>query len=172
MRFLLAFLALFLASATPAPLAQTPSPPAGSWEGEPIAPIPLDVGLDADRVALGEKLFHDPQLSRNNAFSCATCHRLSLGGGDGVSRPPTLTGGLHLRNIIARVPLHRLMIETDAPYLLPRDLVPKPKSRRNEPMHLPHILRAVAGAVGCEPDTLAQSTTETARRFFGLPNPG
>lgn len=98
MRFLLAFLALFLASATPAPLAQTPSPPAGSWEGEPIAPIPLDVGLDADRVALGEKLFHDPQLSRNNAFSCATCHRLSLGGGDGVSRPPTLTGGLHLRN--------------------------------------------------------------------------
>ena len=80
--------------------------------------------------------------------------------------------GLHLRDIIARVPLHRLMIETDAPYLLPRDLVPKPKSRRNEPMHLPHILRAVAGAVGCEPDTLAQSTTETARRFFGLPNPG
>ena len=79
--------------------------------------------------------------------------------------------GLHLREIVGRVPLDRLMIETDAPYLLPRDLAPKPKTRRNEPMHLPHILRAVAAAVGREPDTLARSTSETARRFFGLPDP-
>ena len=79
--------------------------------------------------------------------------------------------GLHLRGIIARVPFDRLMIETDAPYLLPRDLVPKPKTRRNEPMHLRHVLRAVAAAVGVEPEALARSTTETARRFFGLPNP-
>ena len=79
--------------------------------------------------------------------------------------------GLHLREIVGRIPRDRLMIETDAPYLLPRDLVPKPKTRRNEPMHLPHILRAVASAVGCEPDALARSTTETARRFFGLPEP-
>ena len=88
----------FLACPAPAPHAQAPPSPAGSWEGEPIAPIPLHADLDAARVALGEKLFHDPRLSRNNAFSCATCHRLGLGGGDGVSRPPTLTGGLHLRN--------------------------------------------------------------------------
>ena len=78
--------------------------------------------------------------------------------------------GLRLREIVARVPPDRLMIETDAPYLLPRDLVPKPRTRRNEPMHLPHILRAVAGAIGCEPDALARSTTVTARRFFGLPS--
>ena len=77
--------------------------------------------------------------------------------------------GLHLRDIVGRVPPDRLMVETDAPYLLPRDLVPKPKTRRNEPMHLPHILRAVAGAIGCAPEMLARSTTETARRFFGLP---
>ena len=79
--------------------------------------------------------------------------------------------GLHLRESIGRVPPDRLMIETDAPYLLPRDLVPKPKTRRNEPMHLPHILRAVAAAVGREPDAVARSTSETARRFFGLPDP-
>ena len=79
--------------------------------------------------------------------------------------------GLHLREIVGRVPLDRLMIETDAPYLLPRDLTPKPKTRRNEPMHLVHILRAVADATGHAPDTLAASTTATARRFFGLPNP-
>ena len=81
--------------------------------------------------------------------------------------------GLRLREIVGRVPLDRLMIETDAPYLLPRDLAPKPKTRRNEPMHLPHILRAVAvaAAVGREPSSLARSTSETARRFFGLPGP-
>ena len=79
--------------------------------------------------------------------------------------------GLHLRGLVSRVPLDRLMIETDAPYLLPRDLAPKPKTRRNEPMYLPHVLRAVAGATGYEPDALAQSTAGTARRFFGLPEP-
>ena len=38
------------------------------------------------------------------------------------------------------------MLETDAPYLLPRDLEPRPKSRRNEPCYLPHIARTVARA--------------------------
>ena len=79
--------------------------------------------------------------------------------------------GLHLRELVSRIPLDRLMIETDAPYLLPRDLRPKPKTRRNEPMYLPHVLRAVAGAAGHEPEALARSTAETARRFFGLPEP-
>ena len=94
----LAVLALHLACAEPTPHAETPLPPAGSWGSEPIVPIPLTTDLDVTQVALGEKLFHDPRLSRNNIFSCATCHRLDQGGGDGVSRPPTLAGGLHLRN--------------------------------------------------------------------------
>ena len=79
--------------------------------------------------------------------------------------------GLHLRGLVSRIPLDRLMVETDAPYLLPRDLAPKPKTRRNEPMYLPHVLRAVAAAAGYEPEDLARSTARTARRFFGLPDP-
>ena len=98
LRFTLAVMALLLACAEPTPNAETPLPPADAWDSEPIVPIPPTTDLDAAQVALGEKLFHDPRLSRNNAFSCATCHRLNQGGGDGVSRPPTLTGGLHLRN--------------------------------------------------------------------------
>jgi TatD DNase family protein len=62
------------------------------------------------------------------------------------------------------------MIETDAPYLLPRDLDPKPKTRRNEPLHLPHIATRVAGLRGVTAQALAASTTATARRFFGLPD--
>jgi TatD DNase family protein len=51
-----------------------------------------------------------------------------------------------LREAVRYLPLDRVMIETDAPYLLPRDLEPRPRSRRNEPMHLPHVL-AGAGAM-------------------------
>lgn len=79
--------------------------------------------------------------------------------------------GGHLRDLVARIPADRLMVETDAPYLLPRDLRPRPKSRRNEPMHLPHVLRAVAAARDEAPEVLARSTTRSARTFFALPEP-
>ena len=78
--------------------------------------------------------------------------------------------GLHLRELVGRIPAGRLMIETDGPYLLPRDLDPKPASRRNEPMHLAHIARVVANLRGEPVETLAAHTTATARAFFGLPD--
>ncbi|MGH8495055.1 MAG: TatD family hydrolase [Gammaproteobacteria bacterium] len=76
--------------------------------------------------------------------------------------------GAHLKTLIGRIPRDRLMVETDAPYLLPRDLEPKPKSRRNEPANLPHILATVAAATGRQANELAAETTSNARRFFGL----
>jgi TatD DNase family protein len=79
--------------------------------------------------------------------------------------------GLHLRDIVSRIPEGRLMVETDGPYLLPRDLDPKPASRRNEPMHLPHVARAVAAARGEDFAEFARHTTATARRFFVLTAP-
>ena len=77
--------------------------------------------------------------------------------------------GLHLRDLAGRVPADRLMLETDSPYLLPRDLRPRPRSRRNEPARLAHIARAVADAVGETVEALAARTTATACAFFGLP---
>lgn len=76
--------------------------------------------------------------------------------------------GRHLHELVEDIPADRLMIETDAPYLLPRDLKPKPSTRRNEPRHLPHIAEAIARARGEDTETLAQRTRENARRFFGM----
>jgi TatD DNase family protein len=76
--------------------------------------------------------------------------------------------GLHLRDLVRLVPLDRLMIETDAPYLMPRDLRPKPGGRRNEPKYLPHILRAVAACRGEPPEAVAEATTRNAAAFFGF----
>jgi TatD DNase family protein len=73
-----------------------------------------------------------------------------------------------LREAVPRIPLERLMIETDAPYLLPRDLEPRPASRRNEPGYLVHIARAVAALRGEALEALAAATTRNAVRFFGL----
>jgi cytochrome c peroxidase len=51
---------------------------------EPIKPISADPSIDARKVALGEQLFHDKRLSKDNSLSCASCHNLSKGGVDGL----------------------------------------------------------------------------------------
>jgi TatD DNase family protein len=76
--------------------------------------------------------------------------------------------GRHLRELVRRIPLDRLMLETDAPYLMPRDLQPKPAGRRNEPKYLPHILRTVADCRGEAPGIVAAATTRNAMAFFGF----
>jgi len=80
--------------------------------------------------------------------------------------------GGHLKSLISHIPPDRLLLETDAPYLLPRDLDPKPRTRRNEPCHLAHILAIVAAAANRDADVLAAESSANARLFFGLPEPG
>ena len=77
--------------------------------------------------------------------------------------------GAHLLDLVRRIPAGRLLLETDGPYLLPRDLRPKPSSRRNEPVYLPHIAAVVARARGEPVESLARSSTEAARRLFLIP---
>lgn len=76
--------------------------------------------------------------------------------------------GKHLRELVKRVPLDRLMMETDAPFLTPRDLAVKPQDGRNEPMFLPHIAATVAACMGKTAEEVAVATTGTAKAFFGV----
>jgi TatD DNase family protein len=76
--------------------------------------------------------------------------------------------GTHLRGLVREIPANRLMLETDAPYLLPRDLKPQPPNRRNEPMYLTHICAVVAGLRDEEPDVTAAHATAVTRGFFRL----
>jgi TatD DNase family protein len=76
--------------------------------------------------------------------------------------------GTHLLQLVRDIPPERLLLETDSPYLTPRDLRPQPKARRNEPAHLPHILRTVARALGRTPEEVAAQTTRNAQALFRL----
>jgi TatD DNase family protein len=77
--------------------------------------------------------------------------------------------GQELREAARYIPASQLMLETDAPYLLPRDLPTAAKSRRNEPCNLPHIARTLANLRGCSEAAIARQTTEVSRGFFELP---
>jgi TatD DNase family protein len=77
--------------------------------------------------------------------------------------------GQHLRELVRHIPANRLMIETDAPYLLPRTVKPAPAHRRNEPFYLAHIVEELARDRGEAVAVTAAASVATSRAFFRLP---
>ena len=77
--------------------------------------------------------------------------------------------GLHLRELVREIPLDRLLVETDAPYLLPRDLRPKPAHRRNEPKYLPHVVKVIAACRGEERSERCRSDDPQCVKVLLLP---
>ena len=76
--------------------------------------------------------------------------------------------GAHLLELVREIPGDRLLVETDSPYLTPRDLRPQPRARRNEPAFLPHIVRTVARALNRPAEEVGDQTARNAREFFAL----
>ena len=76
--------------------------------------------------------------------------------------------GINLKEIVSLIPDDKLMMETDAPYLLPRSLSPKPKTRRNEPVYLREVLRVIADSRQQTERHVAKITDDVAERFFLL----
>jgi TatD DNase family protein len=76
--------------------------------------------------------------------------------------------GTHLQELLQDIPDDRLLLETDAPYLLPRNMQPKPKQRRNEPANLVWVLAMVAACLRRDPVELAAQCTRNTRVFFAI----
>ncbi|MCS3532761.1 TatD family hydrolase [Chryseobacterium sp. JUb7] len=73
----------------------------------------------------------------------------------------------HLEEVIRYVPLDRMMIETDAPFMLPKNM-PRMQNRRNEPSFLPYVAQTIAGLKKISISEVAGETTEVARNFFRI----
>ena len=76
--------------------------------------------------------------------------------------------GSKLRDAVGKIPIDRLLLETDAPYLLPRDIETTLIKGRNEPTLLPHILLKLANEINQDPNLVASATTKNAERLFNL----
>lgn len=78
----------------------------------------------------------------------------------------------HLEEVVKYIPLNKILIETDAPFMLPKN-VPKTNltkyhERRNEPAFLPYVAQSVASFKGVSLEEIALATTENAKEFFGI----
>jgi len=76
--------------------------------------------------------------------------------------------GQALREAVAGLPLDRVLLESDAPYLTPR-VAGAPPVRRNEPAYLPFVLARLAECMRVASAHLAQASTANAEKLFGLP---
>ncbi len=91
---------------------------------------------------------------------------LGLGFSIGISGPVTFPKANLLRAVAAAVPLERLLVETDCPYLTPQPY----RGRRNEPAYVRYVVEAVARARGVPAEAVAQATADNTRRLFGVLN--
>ena len=73
---------------------------------------------------------------------------------------------IDLRKSIKNIPIEKMMIETDSPYLIPKNLMVKPKKNINEPKYLPHIANEICELTGYELEELKLATSNNAIKFF------
>ena len=76
--------------------------------------------------------------------------------------------GKSLQEAVSVIPSDKLMIETDAPFLIPKNFDNKPKKNRNEPKYLPHILNTIANYKNEDVEKLGKEVTKTTKKFFKI----
>ncbi|HIS95299.1 MAG TPA: TatD family hydrolase [Candidatus Ventricola gallistercoris] len=89
---------------------------------------------------------------------------LNLGCMISFAGPVTFKRSVHLQEVARNVPLDRLMVETDSPYLAPEPV----RGRRNEPANVSHICRFIASLRDMDAQVLCDVTRENGKRFYGI----
>lgn len=89
---------------------------------------------------------------------------LSMGCYISLSGSVTFKNAPKLHEVAANVPLDRLLVETDCPYLAPEPM----RGRRNEPSFVAHTARRIAELRGMDPEELAEATTQNGKRFYQI----
>lgn len=157
-----------------------------------FSPRPLQQKLFSEQLQLAKEMAKPVYLHQRDAFDTQQAilkeSHINRGvshcfTGDTAQLKAWLDLGLHigitgwlcderrseeLRQALQYIPLDRLLLETDAPYLLPRDMTPKPASRRNEPAFLTHIAATVARMLQLDIAELARQTVDNSRNLFQL----
>ena len=138
------------------------------------ARLPLILHERDSRGRLLDILRANPHAHRQGVVHCFSGNRseleayLELGYYIGITGILTLQErGTGLRNLVSHIPLDRLLIETDAPYLTPAPQ--KNKSRRNEPAFVKSVLLKLAEILDLNSEKLADLTYNNARRLFNSP---
>ncbi|HHY76071.1 MAG TPA: TatD family hydrolase [Firmicutes bacterium] len=104
-------------------------------------------------------IFHCFGGNRAYAKKC-----LDMGGYLGLGGTITYPRNTELRDLLKYIPLDRMLLETDSPYLPPQGW----RGRRNEPAHVKEILEVLSQELGKEPEDVGRTTRDNALRAFGL----
>lgn len=118
----------------------------------------LDI-LRAQRPRLPECVVHCCSASWESAKIY-----LNLGCMISFAGPVTFKRSVNLQEVAMNVPLDRLMIETDSPYLAPEPV----RGRRNEPMNVAHICRFIANLRNMDAQALCDATRANGKRFYRI----
>lgn len=130
---------------------------------------------DASETMLKELKNRAGDLPKNIVIHCFTGNRMALEAYLEAGFYIGITGwicdpvrGAHLLDLVKIIPQDKIMIETDAPYLLPKTIKPKPKSRRNEPKNLGFVAQKISDALEVDTQDFIDKTSANAIAFFGL----
>lgn len=132
------------------------------------APVILHI-RDAHGDAIEILRAHRERLPRCVIHCCSASWEsakiyLSLGCMISFAGPVTFKKSVNLQEVAKNVPLDRLMIETDSPYLAPEPV----RGRRNEPLNVEHICRLIAKLRDMDAQQLCDITRENGKRFYGI----
>ena len=81
----------------------------------------------------------------------------------GITGPVTFKKADDLREVVARLPLNRILVETDAPFLAPQQR----RGKRNEPAYVTYVAEQIAMLHDFSNEEMARITTANAQRLFG-----